>query len=233
MKLIERIRNWISGVPRVLHERDAIRFTAAHRLPSSGWEYVTVIRIFAVLGALGILISHYSAGMVFDPETNILLEVASFVIVGLLNAFGRLAAVAELQSLDVPLESLRGWMIVLAWVSGLWLFRQSGLFDLTMWLINREHVTIVIRDGELTVRHGTFRFPRKIARDRIQDVLILANHPTGHDVMLLHKDGLTRLASIYGNQVRPTLFKLRLEQALAEIERPASTPSGQTLQNYN
>lgn len=226
MEILQTIKGKLSGEPRVTRAGNTIRFTATHRLPSSGDEMVTAFRIIGVVGAVAILVAHYRPEVATDPNMNIFLEFGNMVIAGLLNAVDRLNAVVEYRSLDVPLESLRGWLFALLFLGGIFLFRHSGLFDLYNYLTNREQVKIEIDDENLSVRHSLFRFPKRIARNDIEDILILENHRTGHDVMLQHVNGLTRLASIYGNKTGPTLFKLRLQQALAEAEPSKSVSIG-------
>lgn len=230
MNAIETIKHQVRGMPRVKRDGGRIVLTAAHRLPSSGNEQLTALRIFSVLGTAAILVAHYRPETAFTPEGNILLERANIVIVGLSNAFGKLREVAEQQTLDVPLESLRGWVSALAFLGGTFVFRYSGLFDLYTWLTNREHVTVTIDDEHLSVRRGTFSLPKRIGREAIRDVLILANHRTGHDVMVQHEGGLMRLSSIYGDLTRPTLMRLRIKEALAEVPRSKKTTYRQILQ---
>ena len=122
-------------------------------------------------------------------------------------------AVARPETEDVPLENLRGWLFALYWIGGVVLFVQCGPLDLYTWLTNREHVTIIIDDEKVSIRHSFFRLNR-VARSAVEKVLILPNHRTGYDVMLQHDGGLARVASVYGDQTRPTLIRLRLEQAL-------------------
>ena len=165
--------------------------------------------------------------------SNVLLEQANIVIAGLTNAFGKLREVVEQQTLDVPLESLRGWAVATAFLGGTFLFRHFGLFDLYTYLTNREHVTITVDDEHLSVRRGTFSFPKRINRESIRDVLVLSNHRTGHDVMVQHEGGLLRVASIYGDLTRPTLLRLRLKEALAEVPRAKSTTFRRLLHEHN
>lgn len=223
MKILQTIMTRLSGEPRVSRKGNTIRFTAEHRLPSSGDEMVTMFRIIGIVGAAAILVAHYRPEAVTDPNMNIFLAFANTVVAGLVNAVDRLAAVIEHKSLDVPLESLHGWALALAFLAGEYLFRHSGLFDLYAYMTNREEVRIDIDGGHLSVRRGLFRSPKRIARNDVEDIVILENHRTGHDVAVLHAGGLTRLASIYGDKTRPMLFKLRLEQALAGAEPSKNT----------
>lgn len=229
MNVIEMIKQKISGTPFVKRDGRRLVLTASHRLPSSGNEQLTALRIFSVLGTAAILVAHYRPETTFAPDGNVLLEQANTIIVGLSNAFGKLREVAEQQTLDVPLESLRGWASALTFLGGTFVFRYSGLFDLYTWLTNREHVTVTIDDEHLSVRRGTFSLPKRIGRESIRDVLVLANHRTGHDVMVQHEGGLMRLSSIYGDLTRPTLMKLRIKEALVEVTRSKNTTSRQFL----
>lgn len=233
MTILETAKHKITGEPRFKREGDRMILTAAHRLPTGVDEQLTALRIVTALGAAAVLVAHYRPEVALPPESNVLLDNANTVIVGLANAFGKLGEVAERQTLDVPLESLRGWMLASAVLGAGFVFRHSGLFDLYTWLTNREHVTVTIDAEHLSVRRGTFGFPKRIARDTIRDVLILANHRTGHDVMVQHEGGLTRLASIYGDLTRPTLMRLRLKEALADMPRDRATTVRRLLQRHN
>lgn len=215
MNIIETIKHKITGKPRVTRDGGRVILTASHRLPSSGNEELTVLRIISALGTVAILVAYYRPETAMVPDSNVLLEQANTVIGGLSNAFGKLREVAEQQTLDVPLESLRGWAVALAFLGGTFVFRHSGLFDLYTWLTNREHVTVTIDDEHLSLGRGMFRFPKRIARGEIQDVLILPNHRTGHDVMVQHNGDLLRVASIYGDLTRPTLLRLRLMETIS------------------
>lgn len=214
MNIFEMIKHKISGQPRVTRGGGRTVLSAAHRLPSSGNEQLTVLRIVSVVGTAAILVAHYHPETPL-PYSNVLLENANAIIVGLANAFGKLREVAEQQTIDVPLQSLRGWLNASVFLLGVSVFRHSGLFDLYTWLTNREHVTVTIDDEHLSLGRGMFRFPKRIARGEIQDVLILPNHRTGHDVMVQHKGGLLRVASIYGDLTRPTLLRLRLMETIS------------------
>ena len=118
-------------------------------------------------------------------------------------------------------------------LGGASVFRHSGLIDLFTCLTNREHVVIYVDEEYLALRRGLLRSPVLIARKDIQDILIHANHRSGHDVVVQHNGGLTRVASIYGDLTRPTLFKLRLKEALAEKRREQSTAFRQILRQLN
>lgn len=233
MKLLETLKTQISGTPRLVREGAGAKLIAAHRLPSSGDEMKTVFRIVGFGGAAAILVAQYRPEVPPDPNTNIFLELGNMVVGGLLNAADRIGAVIQNGTLDVPLESLHGWGVALAFLGGVTVFRHSGLFDLYTHLTNREHVRIEVGRETLALRCGTFSLPKRFARDGIQDVLILPNHKTGHDVMLQHDGNLTRLASIYGDLTRPTLFRLKLQAALAETTDPITTKSVQFLQKDN
>ncbi len=233
MKIAEFVKRTLSGEPRLKRDGHRMILTAAHRLPSGVDEQLTALRIVSVVGAAAVLVAHYRPEAALPPDSNVLLDNANTVIVGLANAFGKLGEIAEQQTLDVPLESLRGWMLASAVLGGSLVFRHSGLFDLYTWLTNREHVTITVDDDNLSVRRGTFSFPKRINRESVRDVLILPNHRTGHDVMVQHEGGLTRLASIYGDLTRPTLMRLRIKEALAEVPRAKSTTLRQLLRERN
>jgi hypothetical protein len=220
MNITELIGYRIKGEPHFRQSGGDMRITAAHRLPNSGFEHVIALYLFGVIGAVCTLVAQYSPEMASDPETNFLLENAAVIIMALSNAFDALATVAQADAQPLPLEELRGWMFASYWIVGVFLFRITGLHDLLMWFGNRERVSIVVGDDELRVRHGTFRFARRIALDHIEDILILANHRTGHDVMLQHTGGLMRLASVHGDLTRPTLIKRSVERALAARSQP-------------
>lgn len=216
MSLSDFKRYWIDGEPRCRPVGRFLEITAAHRLPSSSFELIIAIWLVGTIGALVTLIQHYAPETGFGPETNILLAAAAMNLMAIGNAAEALVAVAGSDPEAVPLEALRGWMFASYWIVGTFLFQASGLFDVYTWLFNREHITLGINDERISVRHGIFRFPKRIALDQIEDVLIFANHRTGHDVMLQHTGGLMRLASVHGDLTRPTLIKLCVERALSE-----------------
>jgi hypothetical protein len=232
MNLVEEIKLRITGKPRLSRLGNNVRLTATHRLPSSGDEAVTAFRIMGAVSAVALLVAQYRPEIPPDPNANIFLEFGNTVVAGLSNAVGRLGEVIEQRTLDVPLESLRGWGLALTVFGGEWLFRNSGLFDLCMYLTNREEVKITIDGETLSVRRGAFGLPKRFSRDGIQDVLILPNHKTGHDVVLQHDGDLKRLASIYGDLTRPTLFKLKLEEALSDGQTSTTTKSMRFLQEH-
>jgi len=213
MNILELKKHWIDGEPRRLTRGNSARIKAAHRLPSSGYEMRISIWLIAALLAAVTLITHYAPERAAAPDDNFLLAQAAFVVMALSNAFEALAAVARADMADVPLENLRGWLFALYWIGGAILVLELGLFALFTWLVNREHVTIIVDDDEVSVRHSVFR-SKSVARSAAEDVLILPNHRKGHDVMLRHESGLLRVASVYGDLTRPALIKLRLEQAL-------------------
>ena len=215
MDVIRKIKNHLNGTPRVSKNGKTIRFVASHRLPSSGHEQHIAVRLIGSFGAIFSLVAYYGPETPSDPTRNIFLEHADRFIAGLAVAFERLAAVAEYRTLDVPLESLQGWGVALLFLGGAFVFRRSGLIDIYTHLTNREHVVIYVDEEHLVLRRGVLRSPVLIARDEIQDVLILANHRTGHDVMVQHNGDLTRLASIYGDMTRPTLLRLRLMETIS------------------
>lgn len=232
MTFSKTIRTVVTGEPRLVRRGDQREVRASHRLPSSGLEPLT-FRILGVVGAAAILVAHYKPEIGLGPDSNILLDGANTVVVGLVNAIGKLGDIAASQSLDVPFSSLRGWLFALLWLGGVFAFIHSGLLDLYTYLTNREHVRVTIDQGELAVSHSVFRFAKRIARDRIEGILVLGNGPHGHDVMVQHDGGLTRIASIYGGEQRATLLKLRLEQALAEADRSHNTTCSPILHDSN
>ena len=229
MTFSKTLRAVVTGEPRLVRHENHTIVCASHRLPSSGVEPLT-FRILGVVGAAAILVAHYKPEVGLGPDSNILLDGANTVIVGLVNAFGKLGDIAASQSLDVPFASLRGWMFALLWLGGVFAVVHSGLLDLYTWLTNREHVRVTIDGKELAVSHGALRFTKRIARDRIEGFVILANPPHGHDVMIRHDGDLTRIASIYGGEKHPTLLKLRLEQAITETAHNSHTTSRAFLQ---
>lgn len=216
MRMIEYFRQKLTGEPSLKRNGREVVLTTSHRLPSSGHEEVLLLRILTAAGVVGVLVAHYRPETAL-PYSNVLVESANTVIVGLANAVGKLGEVVERQTLDLPLEDLRGWLVASAVVGSSAVFRHSGLFDLYTYLTNREHVTLTLDDEYLSIGRGLLRSPKRIARDEIQDVLILKNHRTGHDVMVQHKDGLTRVASVYGDLTRPTLLRARLLEALSQL----------------
>lgn len=231
MTVSEMIKHKITGEPRLVRDGQRLIIKASHRLPSSGDEMQTALRIVGALGAATILVAHYRPEVSLSPDSNVLLDNANTVIVGLLNAFGKLSEIADQQTLDVPLQSLRGWLLASAFLGGTAVIRYSGLFDLYTWLTNREHVTVTIDDEHMSMRRGKFGLPRRIKRASIKDVLILANHRAGHDVMVQHDGGLSRVASIYGDLTRPTLMRLRIKEALADMPRAQDATFGNFLRN--
>jgi hypothetical protein len=218
MEFSKTIRTIVSGEARLIKRGGQTEVRASHRLPSSGIEPLT-FRILGVVGAAAILVAHYKPEVGLGPDSNILLDGANTVVVGLVNAFGKIGDIAASQSLDIPFASLRGWLFALLWLGGVFAFIHSGLLDLYTYLTNREHVRVTVEEDEIVVRHSVFRLPKRIARERIEAVRLLANGPFGHDVMIQHDGSLTRIASIFGGEKRPTLLKLKLEQALSETPR--------------
>lgn len=213
MNILELKKHWIDGEPRFQTRGNSARIKAAHRLPSSGYEMRISVWLIAVFLAAVTLITHYAPERAAAPDENVLLAQAAFVVMALSNAFEALAAVARADVTNVPLENLRGWLFALYWIGGAILVLEFGLFALFTWLVNREHVTIIIDDDEVSVRHSVFR-SKSVARSAVEDVLILANHRKGHDVMIQHDGGLLRVASVYGDLTRPTLIKRNIERAL-------------------
>ena len=214
MTISEFQKHWLDGEPRIERDGNSTRVKAAHRLPTSGYEYRIALWLIALFLALYVLISEYGPDMNSDPEANFLLEFAAFVVMALSNAFAALAEVARADPPDTPLDNLRGWLFALYCIGGAFLFLNFGPYSLFTWLTNRERVTVTIDDETVSVRHSVLRAPKRIARETVEDVLILANHRTGHDVMLQHEGGLTRLASVHGDMTRPTLIKHCIERAL-------------------
>ncbi|WP_375552560.1 hypothetical protein [Rhodophyticola porphyridii] len=210
MTISEFKKHWLDGEPRIEWDGDSVRVKAAHRLPSSGYEQRIALWLIACFLAVYMVITEYGPDMASDPEANYLLEIAAFITVALSNAFEALAEVAR----GGPPEHLRGWMFALSCIGGAFVFLNFGPFSLYTWLTNREHVTIIVNDDQVSVRHSVLRFPKRIAREAVEDVLILRNHRTGHDVMIQHEGGLTRLASVHGDLTRPTLIKSCVERAL-------------------
>ena len=224
MTISEFTKHWLDGEPRIERDGNSTRVKAAHRLPTSGYEYRIALWLIAFFVALYVLISEYGPDMNSDPEANFILEFAAFLVMALSNAFAGLAEVARADPPDIPLENLRGWMFALYCLGGAFVFLNFGPYSLFTWLTNRERVTVTIDDAVVSVRHSVLRFPKRIAREAVEDVLILPNHRTGHDVMLQHEDGLMRLASVHGDLTRPTLIKRSVERALAEPAAVSAQP---------
>jgi|GEM_PF-4514138 len=214
MTFSEFKKHRLDGEPRVERDGNSTRIKTAHRLPSSGHEQRIAFWLIALFLALYALISEYGPDMVSDPEANFLLEFTAFVVIALSNAFEALAEVARSEPPDVPLENLRGWLFALYCIGGAFLLLNFGPYSLFTWLANRERVTITIDDDQVSVRHSVLRLPKRIAREAVEDVLILPNHRTGHDVMLQHEGGLMRLASVYGDLTQPTLIKHSVQREL-------------------
>lgn len=214
MNLLQLKRHWIDGEPRHDRRGNTSRIKAAHRLPSTR-DIRTGLYLLVSLAALSALISQYAPDMQSKPDENYMLQFAAYVVMGVSNALGALAEVANADAADAPLENLRGWMFTLYWIGGAILVMELGLFQLLTWLGNREHVTIIVDHDEVFVRHGVFR-AKSVPLESVEVVLILPNPRAGHDVMLQHEGGLTRLASVYGDLSRPILIKRCVERALAE-----------------
>ena len=213
MNILELKKYWIDGEPRLQTRGNSARIKAAHRLPSSGYEMRISLWLIAVFLAAVTLITHYAPERAAASDDNFLLAQAALVVMALSNAFEALAAVARADVADIPLENLRGWLLALYWIGGAFLVLEFGPFDLFTWLTNREHVTIIVNDDTVTIRHSAFR-SKSVARSAVEDVLILPNHRRGHDVMIQHEGGLLRVASVYGDLTRPTLIKRNIERAL-------------------
>ncbi|MEQ9259693.1 MAG: hypothetical protein RIG84_11385 [Roseovarius sp.] len=213
MTISEFKKHWLDGEPRLARDSNSVRVKAAHRLPSSN-DQRTGLYLLAALATIATLISHYAPDIASEPDGNVLLEFAAYVVLGLSNAVGALVEVARAEPQNIPLDNLRGWLFALYWIGGAILVMEFGPFQLFTWLGNREHVTVIVDDDEVSVRHSVLRFPKRIARKTVEDVLILSNHRTGYDVMLQHDGGLLRLASVHGDLTRPTLIKRCVERAL-------------------
>lgn len=217
MNILDLKKHWIDGEPRQDRRGNATRIKAAHRLPST---YDMCLGLYLLTGraAIATLISHYAPEIASKPDTNFLLEFAAYVVMGLSNAFGALADVARAEPQDVPLEELRGWLFALYWIGGAILMVECGLFQLLTWLLNREHITVIVDDDEVFVQYSVFR-AKSVARSAVEDVLILPHSRSGYNVMLQHEGGLTRIASVYGDLTRPTLIKCCVERALARCSQ--------------
>lgn len=215
MNLISRQWAMTQGKPVIVQKDDSAELLAMHRRPSSGEHEPRAVQAAGIIGALAFLLNEYGPETHYDEAANILLEAGEFVVVGLLNAVERLVAVAEAETLDVPLESLRGWFFAGLWLTGAWIIRSSFLIDMLGWAMNREKVRIGVCDKELSIRHGLLRPPRRIKRRTYRSVEIISK-PFGNEVVILHDGGVLRVASIYGEKSRALLFKMRLEDLLAE-----------------
>jgi multisubunit Na+/H+ antiporter MnhB subunit len=210
MNLLQLKRHWIDGEPRSQRNGNTIRIKAAHCLPTSGYEHRIALWLIASFLAAYMVITEYAPDMASNPEANYLMEIAAFITMALANAFEALKDVAR----GAPPENLRGWLFALYSLGGAFLFLNFGPYSLFTWLTNREHVTLIIDDETVSVRHSVLRCPKRIERKAVEDVLILRNHRTGYDVMLQHEGGLLRLASVHGDLTRPTLIKHCVERAL-------------------
>lgn len=203
MTFSELKKHWLDGEPRLERDGNSTRIKTAHRLPSSGHEQRIAFWLIALFLALYALISEYGPDMISDPAANFLLEFVAFVVIALSNAFEALAEVARFDPPDVPLENLRGWLFAFYWIGGAFVFLNFGPYSLFTWLAIRERVTITVDNDQVSVRHSVLRPPKRVAREAVEDVLILPNHRTGHDVMLQHEGGLMRLVSVHGDMTRP------------------------------
>lgn len=235
MKLL--IHHWalMRGKPVISQSSGSAELRAVHRRSRSGEEEPRFVRFIGFTGIPVILLAHYGPEIGFDESSNVLLDGAEFAIVGLLNAAERLSAVAEAQTLDVPLASLRGWGIATLWAAGAWVIRSTRLIDLLGWLANRETVTVKVSAEEVTVRRRTFSLGKRIKREAIRDVQIITESPHGHEVVILHDDGVLNVASIHGEKSRALFFKMRLDDLLAEpsnqnLDKAADAPSGGSVQ---
>ena len=150
MNILELKKHRLDGEPHAERDGNSTRIKAAHRLPTSGYEYRIALWLIALFLALYMLISEYGPDMVSDPEANFLLEFAAFVVMALSNAFEALAEVARAQPPDIPLENLRGWLFALYCLGGAFVFLNFGPYSLFTWLTNRERVTVTIDDETVT-----------------------------------------------------------------------------------
>ena len=158
-----------------------------------------------------------------DPQKNFIIELVEYGIVALIKAVEQLVAVVQAKSLDVPLENLRGWLFAAMLIFAAVELRDSFLFRCYCWLMNREEVRITVGAETLTVRRHWLGFGKIIERSAIRDVRVINNHPTGHDVVIVHDGGVLRLTSIFGDETRALLFKMRLDDLLAN-KFPAQAP---------
>ncbi|WP_170765892.1 hypothetical protein [Ruegeria lacuscaerulensis] len=218
MELFKSILARLRGDPRVIDYGTNKVFRAAHLRPSSGYELKLGMRLLGLIGAIWILIDHYAPEATQDPQANFFIELFEYGVVALINAGDQLVAVVQARSFDVPLENLRGWFIAFVFLIAVWVFQDSFLFRLYCWLTDRESVWITVRPETLTARRRVLSFGKTIERSAIREVRIIANHPTGHDVVILHDGGCLRLASIFGDETRALVFKMRLDDLLTQTE---------------
>lgn len=226
MKSLQDRIDLIRGRPIVVREDGYAQLIATHRrtLSGEGEDEPRLVKIAGWLGMLAFLVNFYGPDIPYDENDNFVLVLMEYVTVGLLNAGERLSAVAEAQSLDVPLESLRGWLFAILWFCGAWFVRHSFLMDVIAWLGNRETVTVTLNADKLSVRHGVLCRRRRVSRDAVRSVEIIADKPCGHEVVIMHDGGVLKLASIYGDKSRALLFTMRLRDLLAEHAAPATAP---------
>ena len=223
------------GKPVISQSSRSAELRSVHRRARSGEEEPRVVRFVGLAGIPVILLAHYAPEIGFDESSNVLLDGAEFAVVGLLNAAERLSAVAEAQTLDVPLASLRGWGIAALWAAGAWAVRSTPLIDLMGWVVNRETVSVRVSAEEVTVRRRPLSFGKRIKRQAIRDVQVITESPHGHEVVILHDDGVLNVASIHGEKSRALFFKMRLDDLLADhsnrnIDKAANASFGGSVQ---
>ena len=223
MKSLQDRIDLIRGKPLVVREDGHAMLIATHRRTASGEVEPRLMRILGFFGALAILVNFYGPDTLHDENSNFILVLMEYVTVGLLNAGECLSAVAEAQSLDIPLESLRGWLFAALWFCGAWVIRHSFLMDVIAWLGNRETVRVRIDDDELSVRPDFFSLRKQVKRGAVRSVEIIAERPCGHEVVVLHDDGVLKVASIFGDKSRALLFTMRLRDLLEGRTAPVTT----------
>ena len=94
MNILNLKKHWIDGEPRIERDGDSVRVKAAHRLPSSNDQRIGLY-LLAAFASISTLVSHYAPDMASEPDGNVLLEFAAYVVMGLSGAFGALAEVAR------------------------------------------------------------------------------------------------------------------------------------------
>ncbi|AKO96663.1 hypothetical protein MALG_01479 [Marinovum algicola DG 898] len=235
MNLLSNHWALMRGKPVISQSGGSAELRAVHRRARSGEEEPRVVRFIGLAGIPVILLAHYGPEIGFDESSNVLLDSAEFAVVGLLNAAERLGTIAEAQSLDVPLESLRGWALASLWAAGAWAIRSTRLIDLLGWVVNRETVSVRVSAEEVTVRRRALSLGKRIKREVIRDVLVITESPHGHEVVILHDDGVLNVASIHGEKSRALFFKMRLDDLLADpcnrnIDKAANSSFGGSVQ---
>ncbi|WP_417524224.1 hypothetical protein [Marinovum sp.] len=235
MNLLSNHWALMRGKPVIKQSSGSAELRAMHRRACSGEEEPRVVRFIGFAGISVILLAHYGPDVGHNATSNVLLDGAEFAVVGLLNAAERLTAVAEAQSLDVPLESLRGWGLAALWAAGAWAVRSTRLIDLLGWLVNRETVSVRVSAEEITVRRRALSLGKRIKREVIRGVEVITESPHGHEVVILHDGGVLNVASIHGEKSRALLFKMRLDDLLADhrnqnIDKAANASFGGSVQ---